>query len=132
MEGPLNILPRIEQGNRATVRATCWMLSLCEFLEQPSHAGRVERGVDFDGRMAGNGRSNAGAQRAKILILRGLIGVATGLFYDFGQSSLKLGSLQPDWRCFDRKCLRAKGFNLKAVAFKFLGNARKHDHLPGL
>ena len=79
MEGPLNILPRIEQGNRATVRATCWMLSLCEFLEQPSHAGRVERGVDFDGRMAGNGRSNAGAQRAKILILRGLIGGATGL-----------------------------------------------------
>ena len=46
--------------------------------------------------------------------------------------SLELRALQADRRGFDGKCLRAKGFHLKSVAFQFFGDARKNHHLLGL
>ena len=48
---------------------------------------------------------------------------------DFGERPLELRTLQADRRRFHGKCLRAKGFHLKAVALEFLGNARKNHHL---
>lgn len=82
--------------------------------------------------MAGDGGGNARAELAKFLIAEGFIGAGGGLIDDFGERFFEFLALQADRRCFDGKCLRAKEFHLESVAFKFLGDAGKNDHLLGL
>ena len=60
------------------------------------------------------------------------VGVCGGLFDDLAKRALELRALQADRGRFDRKCLRAKGFHLKTVAFELLGDAGKNHHLFGL
>ena len=82
--------------------------------------------------MAGDGGGNARAQSRKIMILLGFVGIGAGLLDHLGQHPLQSRSLQANRGRFYRKCLRAKGFHLKPVAFQLLGDARKDHHLPGL
>ena len=62
----------------------------------------------------------------------GSSGIGSGLLDDLGQRALQLGAFQAHRGGFDGKCLRAKGFDLKAVVFKFLGDAGEDHHLLGL
>jgi len=88
--------------------------------------------IDLDGRMAGNGGCDAGAETVKFFIARWFRGIGGRLIDDFGKGALELGALEANGGSFDRKCLRAKGFHFKAVVFQLLGNAGKDDHLFGL
>ena len=57
---------------------------------------------------------------------------ALRLLDHLGQHPLQCRAFQAHRRSFHRKCLWAKGFHLKSVAFQFLGNLGKNHHLPGL
>ena len=46
-----------------------------------------------------------------------------GLLDDLGQHPFQSRAFQAHRRGFDRKCLWAKGFHLKAVALQFFGDA---------
>ena len=85
--------------------------------------------IDLDGGVAGDGGGNARAKRNKCFILRWFSRIGGGLIDDFGQRSLEFGSLQPNGRGFDRKCLRAKGFHFKTVDFEFRCDAGEDHHL---
>jgi hypothetical protein len=73
--------------------------------------------IDLDGGMAGNGGGDAGAETVKFLIPRGFCGICGRLINDFGERALELGAFEANGGRFDCKCLRAKGFHLKAVVF---------------
>ena len=88
--------------------------------------------IDLDGRMAGNGGGNAGAETVKFFIARGFRGIGGGLIDDLGEHALELGAFKANGGGLYRKCLRAKGFHLKTVVFELLGDAGKDDHLLGL
>ena len=88
--------------------------------------------IDLDGRMAGNGGCDAGAETRKFFIARWFRGIGGRLIDDFGQGALEFCALEANGCGFDRKCLRAKGFHFKAVVFKLLGDASEDDHLFGL
>ncbi len=82
--------------------------------------------------MAGDGSGDARADSGKFFIPNGFIRIRRGLLDDLGESPLQGSSLQANRSRFDRKCMRAKWFHLKAVAFKFRGDARENYHLFGL
>ena len=82
--------------------------------------------------MASDGGGNTRAECSKILILLGFIGIRTGLLNDLGEHSFECRAFQAHRCSFYRKCLRAKGFHLKAVAVQLFGDLGKNHHLPGL
>ncbi len=55
--------------------------------------------------------------------------IGRGLLDDFAQRPLQLRAFQAHWSRLYGKCLWTKGFHLKTVVFKLLGNARKNHHL---
>jgi len=92
----------------------------------------IERGIDFNGRMAGDGGRNPRTKCRKILIPLRFSGVGAALLNHLGKHPLQSRSLQADRSSFHRKCLWAKGFHLKSVPVQLLGDLREDHHLPGL
>ena len=82
--------------------------------------------------MAGDRGSNSRTERGKVLILFGFVRIGSGVLNDLGQHPLQSRSFQPNGCRFDCKCLWAKGFHLKTVAFQLLGYSREDHHLPCL
>src|ERR1019366_4402638 len=62
----------------------------------------------------------------------GFVYFLAGLIYHLSEHSLERSALKAHRGRFDRKCLRAKWFHLKPIAFKLVGDLGKNNHLRGL
>jgi len=113
------------------MRATGRMTGLRKLQQYPFDTCGVKGGVDFDGRVTGDGGGDAGAEGGKILILRWLIGTGGGLIDDFAEQPFEGRTLQADGSGFDCQGLGAEGLNFKSVALEFFRYARKYNHLLG-
>ena len=110
------------------MRAAGGMLGAREFGEQPLHAPGVERHVDLDGGMAGDGCRNACAERAQVLRLRRI----SRLLQHLHQHAFEVAAFEANRRGLDRQRMRAEGLDLKAIALQFLRDAGEEHHLVRL
>src|ERR1700761_9743390 len=103
------------------MRATRRQLGFAQLTEQPGHALRVERHIDLDGGVAGDGGGDTGAGGPEVLALV----EAIALFEDFDEHALELAAFEANRCGLDGEGARAEGLDLEAVAFEFLSDLRK-------
>src|SRR5262249_47410388 len=112
----LNVSNRVTQNHRSAVWAGHRTVSFGELGEQPFHLVLIERHVDLDGGMAGDGGSDASANLLQVerLILAGK------LIEQFMQQVLDLGSFNSGGRELDRDTSRTKRLGVEAIVVQFL------------
>ena len=101
------------------------MVGFCEFGEQPVHFILLERHVDLDGGVAGDGGGDAGAnlfQVQRLLFARDLV-------EEFVQHVLDCGCIYAGGRDFHGHAARAERFGLEAVVLEFIGDLGKYSLL---
>jgi hypothetical protein len=89
--------------------------------EQPFHARGIERGVHFDGRVAGDRGRDAGARGLQIFCLLR----AAGLLQHLDQHALQLRAFEPGGAALMAMVRGPKGLYLKAIGFQFRAMAAK-------
>ena len=109
------------------MRATGRVLGSGQLPEQPFHARRIERGVHFNGRVAGDRSRDPGARGLQILCLLR----AARLFQHLDQHPLECQALETGGCGLDGDRPRPKKLHFKAIGLQFLGNGGERDHLRG-
>src|ERR1700722_4716249 len=100
------------------MRATCRQLGFAQLTEQPGHALRVERHIDLDGGVAGDGGGDTGAGGPEVLALV----EAIALFEDFDEHALELAAFETDRCGLDGEGAGPEGFDFEAVALELGGD----------
>ena len=113
------------QEYRSAMGRPWGQLGFAQLAEQPGHALGVERHVDLDRGVAGDGGGDARAGGGEIFPLV----EAVGLFEDFDEHALELAAVETNGSGFDGEGARAEGLDLEAVALQFGGDQREGDHL---
>ena len=127
LEGALDILEGVSQGDRPAVGATCGMLRASEFGEQPVDLGWFKWRVDLDGGVAGDAGGYAAAAGFGVFAL--LIAVGDG--EDLFEHAFEFDAFEADGGGFDGEGAGAEGFDFEAVAVELLGDLGEGDHLGG-
>ena len=103
------------------------MLGLGEGFEEPGDLGGVERGVDFDGGVAGDGGGDAAGAGAGVFGL--LVGGGGG--EEVFEGEFEGAAFEAYGGGFDGEGAGAEGFGLEAVAIELFGELGEADHLCG-
>jgi len=127
LEGFGYVFVGVAQGDGATVGAGCRVLRLTECIEEPQYLLLVERLINLDGRVAGDGGGDATATGFSVL---GLL-VAVGDGEDLFEHAFEFGAIEAYWGGFDGEGAGTEGFGFEAVALEFFGNLSEGDHLSG-
>ena len=109
------------------MRAAGGQLGFAQFAEQPGHAFGVERHVDLDGGVAGDGGGDARARGPEVLALIETV----DLLQHFDQHAFELAAFEADGRGLNGEGARAEGLDFEAVAFELRSDLGEGDHLGG-
>ena len=127
LKGALDVLVGVAEGDGAAVGAGGGVFGFAESVEEPTDLLLIQRLVDFDGGVAGDGGGDAMA--AGLGVFRLLVAVGDG--EDLFEHAFELDAFETDGSGFDGEGARAEGLDFEAVVFELFGDLGEGDHLRG-
>ena len=127
LEGSLDVFVGVAEGDGAAVGAGGRVFGFAESVEEPTDLLLIQRLVDLDGRVAGDGGGDATAAGLRVFTLLVAVGDGEDLF----EHVLEFDTFQADGGGFDGEGAGAEGLDFEAVAVEFFGDLGEGDHLGG-